>query len=75
MPPSPPNPPKLHLNEHLSPRLAAQLRKHGFDVISSQEADLLLEKPGKPIRLQPWDERPVFFAHLCSNGLLPGETH
>ncbi len=35
----------------------------------------LLEKPGKPIRLQPWDERPVSFAHLCSNRLLPGETH
>ncbi len=35
----------------------------------------LLEKPGKPIRLQPWDERPESFAHLCSSRLLPGETH
>ena len=26
------------LNEHLSPRLAAQLRRQGFDAISSQEA-------------------------------------
>lgn len=34
-------PPKLHLDENLSPRLAKQLRKHGFDVISSQEAELL----------------------------------
>lgn len=34
-------PPKLYLNEHLSPRLADQLRKHGFDVRSSQEAGLL----------------------------------
>jgi hypothetical protein len=34
-------PPKLHLNENLSPRLAAQLRKHGFDVTSTQEEDLL----------------------------------
>jgi predicted nuclease of predicted toxin-antitoxin system len=33
--------PKLYLNEHLSPRLADQLRKHGFDVLSSQEAELL----------------------------------
>lgn len=39
MPPS--NPPKLHLNEHLSPRLASHLRRYGFDVTSSQETDLL----------------------------------
>lgn len=36
-----PDPPKLYLNEHLSPRLAAQLRKYGFDVVSSQEAEML----------------------------------
>ena len=35
------DPPKLYLNEHLSPRLADQLRKHGFDVRSSQEAELI----------------------------------
>lgn len=28
-------PPKLHLNEHLSPRLAVQLRQYGFDVTST----------------------------------------
>jgi Domain of unknown function (DUF5615) len=33
--------PKLHLNEHLSPRLAQQLRRHGFDVTSTQESELL----------------------------------
>ena len=31
-------PPKLYLNEHLSPRLAEQLRQHGFDVASTSEA-------------------------------------
>ncbi len=36
-----PDSPKFYLNEHLSPRLANQLRKHGFDVLSSQEAELL----------------------------------
>ena len=36
-----PNPPKLHLNEHLSPRLAAQLRRYGFDVTTTQESELL----------------------------------
>lgn len=34
-------PPKLYLNEHLSPRLAEQLRQHGFDVKSTLEADLV----------------------------------
>ncbi len=30
-------PPKLHLDEHLPPRLAIQLRMHGFDVSSTLE--------------------------------------
>jgi len=33
-------PPKLYLNEHLSPRLAEQLRQHGFDVTSTLEAHM-----------------------------------
>ncbi|HLG17762.1 MAG TPA: DUF5615 family PIN-like protein [Blastocatellia bacterium] len=35
------NPPKLHLNEHLSPRLATELRTRGFDVTSSRDSSLL----------------------------------
>lgn len=35
------NPPKLYLNEHLSPRIAVQLRRYGFDALSSQEAGKL----------------------------------
>lgn len=35
-----PNPPKLYLNEHLSPRLAAALRKRGRDVIASLEVGM-----------------------------------
>lgn len=34
-------PPKLYLNEHLSPRLAEQLRQHGFDVTSTLEAEMI----------------------------------
>src|SRR5881392_327712 len=34
-------PPRLYLNEHLSPRLAVQLRRYGFDAVSSQEAKML----------------------------------
>lgn len=33
--------PKLHLNENLSPRLASEFRKYGFDVVATQETDLL----------------------------------
>jgi predicted nuclease of predicted toxin-antitoxin system len=33
--------PKLYLDEHVSPRLAAQLRRYGFDAISCQEAQTL----------------------------------
>lgn len=34
-------PPKLHLNEHLSPRLAEQLRAYGFDVTSTLELNMV----------------------------------
>ena len=34
--------PKLHLNENLSPRLASELRKYGFDVVATQEIEGLL---------------------------------
>jgi hypothetical protein len=34
-------PPKLHLNEHISPRLAEQLRKYGFDVTSTLEVGMV----------------------------------
>jgi len=34
-------PPKLHLNEHLSPRLAEQMREYGFDVTSTFESGMV----------------------------------
>jgi predicted nuclease of predicted toxin-antitoxin system len=34
-------PPKLHLNEHLSPRLAEQLRQYSFDVTSTLELNMV----------------------------------
>ncbi|MGH9752709.1 MAG: DUF5615 family PIN-like protein [Blastocatellia bacterium] len=34
-------PPKLHLNEHLSPRLAVQLRMHGYNVTSTLEMGMV----------------------------------
>lgn len=37
--------PKLHLNENLSPRLANELRKYGFDVVATQEVEDMLSAP------------------------------
>ncbi|HYP19853.1 MAG TPA: DUF5615 family PIN-like protein [Chloroflexia bacterium] len=36
-----PDRPRIYLNEHLSQRLAEQLRGYGFDVVSSHEAMML----------------------------------
>jgi predicted nuclease of predicted toxin-antitoxin system len=36
-----PQPPRLHLNENLPPRLAHQLRQLGFDVTSTVELNLI----------------------------------
>ncbi|MFQ5752550.1 MAG: DUF5615 family PIN-like protein, partial [bacterium] len=43
------NPPKIHLNEHLSPRLASQLQKHGFNRTTSQETKLLSQSDEKQL--------------------------
>ncbi len=37
----PPDHPKLYLDEHLSPRIAVQLRKYGFDVITLHDRGML----------------------------------
>lgn len=51
--------PKLHLNEHLSPRLSAQLRDHGYDVTTSQEADLLSESDEKQLEYAASKQRAI----------------
>ena len=52
-------PPKLYLNEHLSPRLADQLRKHGFDVRSSQEAGLLSANDDEQLAFAVAEQRAI----------------
>ena len=42
-------PPKLYLNEHLSPRLAEQLRQYGFDVTSTLESEM--DEANDPVQL------------------------
>lgn len=57
MPPS--KPPKLYLNEHLSPRLATQLRSYGFDVTSSHDARMLSSDDDEQFALAVSEQRAI----------------
>lgn len=59
MPASQLDSPRLHLSEHLSPRLASQLRKHGFDVTSSHESDLLSESDENQLQYAVYQKRAI----------------
>ncbi len=78
---SQPDTPKLHLNEHISPRLADQLRKHGFDVTSSQESNLLSEPDDKQLEFAATERRAIVtfnvrdFLALHEKYLLEGREH
>jgi predicted nuclease of predicted toxin-antitoxin system len=54
-----PAPPRLHLNEHLSPTLAKQLCNQGFDVTSSQEVGLLRESDDKQLAYAAAHQRAI----------------
>lgn len=79
MPPR--NPPRLHLNEHLSPRLAEQLHKHGFDVTSSQEAELLSLSDEEQLEYACSEQRAILtfniddFAALHEKFVKEGKEH
>ena len=57
MPPS--KPPRLYLNEHLSPRLATQLRSYGFDVTSSHGARMLSSDDEEQLALAASEQRAI----------------
>lgn len=55
---------KLHLNEHLSPRLAEQLRKYGFDVTSTLELSMVEADDDEQLAYAASDQRAmVTFNH------------
>lgn len=56
---SPLNTPKIHLNEHLSPSLAIQLRNYGFDVTTFQETELLSETDEKQLAFAASQQRAI----------------
>jgi hypothetical protein len=79
VPPS--NPPKLHLNEHLSPRLASQLRRYGFDVTSSQETELLSDDDSAQLAHSASQQRAILtfnsadFVALHEQYMVDGKEH
>ncbi len=52
-------PPKLHLNEHLSPRLAQQLRRYGLDVTSTLESELVSKSDREQLEFCCADKRAI----------------
>ena|SRR2546425_538418 len=75
------NPPRLHLNEHLSPRLAVQLRRYGFDVTSSQESELLSDDDSAQLEHAAAEQRAILtfnaadFVSLHEVYLAEGREH
>ncbi len=54
-----PDRPRIYLNEHLSQRLAEQLREYGFDVVSSHEAMMLSASDEKQLDYACNEQRAV----------------
>ena len=77
----PPDAPCLHLNENLSPRLAEQLRKHGFDVTTSHEMGMLAEPDDVQLAFAATEHRAIVsfnvrdFAPLHDEYALAGREH
>jgi len=76
-----PNSPRLYLNEHLSPRLAAQLRRYGFDVTFSQESRMLSQDDSDQLILAVSEQRAIVtfnvsdFVHLHEQYIVEGKEH
>jgi predicted nuclease of predicted toxin-antitoxin system len=74
-------PPRLYLDEHLSPRLAVQLRQHGFDVLATQEAALVQASDATQLHFAATEQRAILtfnfrdFSRLHQEYLATGRTH
>jgi len=75
------SPPKLYLNEHLSPRLVIQLSKHGFDATSSREAQRLSDTDNEQLAFAVSEKRAMVtfnagdFVRLHEKYLAEGQEH
>ncbi len=74
-------PPKLYLNEHLSPRLAEQLRKYGFDVTSTLESGMVEAGDDEQLAAAALQQRAIVtfnhkhFALLHDQYMAEGKEH
>jgi len=74
-------PPKLHLNEHLSPRLAAQLRQYGFDATSTLELGMVEADDSEQLAYAASEQRALVtfnhkdFADLHAQYAAEGREH
>ena len=74
-------PPKLHLNEHLSPRLAVQLRQYGFDVTSTVEMGMVSVDDDEQFAFAVSEQRAIVtinfsdFVALHQQYLADGQDH
>ncbi len=73
--------PKLHLNEHLSPRLAEQLQKYGFDVTSTVGEGMIETDDDEQLAFAASNQRAIVsfnhkdFAVLHAQYLAEGKEH
>jgi predicted nuclease of predicted toxin-antitoxin system len=72
---------KLYLDENLSPRLAEQLRLHGFDVIATHESNRTGTTDASQLAFAANENRTIVtinhrdFAMLHEHYLATGQTH
>ncbi len=51
--------PRLYLDEHISPRIAIQLRKYGFDAITLHERGMLSEDDREQLSVAASEQRAI----------------
>jgi len=74
-------PPRLHLNEQISPRLAGQLRKYGFDVTSTLELGMVEADDDEQLAYAASQQRAIVtfnhkdFATLHAQYVAEGRDH
>ncbi|MCP4346454.1 MAG: hypothetical protein GY795_13110 [Desulfobacterales bacterium] len=50
---------RLYLDEHLSPRIAVELRKHGFDVITLHDKEMLSKNDQEQLDASASEQRAI----------------
>ncbi len=67
------NAPKLHLNENMSPRLANELRRYGFDVTSTHEEGMVAMPDDEQLAFAAFHQRAIVTFDIGDFSLLHEE--